>query len=457
MDQSHELTQILEACKRDPLLFVRHVLGVHLTKDQEEIFQLVWNNPKVAVPSGHTVGKSFLSAVIVLAFLYLHRNSKIITTSKSFQQCLRVLWANIRKLHGEAKIPLGGQLNKGELNLGPDWFAIAVANDNPDAFQGYHAQDILVIFDECQTIDREIWEATESICSSENSHWLAISNPTQLSSQFYEVCNNDPEWSVKRLSCLDHPNVLEQRMVVPGAVKPDWPAKMAELWGDDSPEYASRVLGEFPTQDDGTLITVDMLRKALEINRPIEDGLHMGVDLARFGDDKSVVTILDNGTVIAMYKWSQCDLMESCGKVIHYMKKYKVNPENVHVDVIGLGAGLVDRMYELNYPVEGVNVGEGVKGDWSEFTADTEFRNRRAELWWVAATLLRRGHLVVPEEFKDIWTDLKDLRYKFDSRGKILMESKDKLKSRTGKSPDYGDSLILALSRANSSIGIHII
>lgn len=450
------IKEILKRCKKKPLLFVKHVLGIDLTPDQKEVFMLVWTNQKVAVPSGHSTGKSYLTAILVLTFLYLHRDSQIITTSSSFKQLKNVMWANIRKIHAQAKVPLGGTVNQTEIRLGPDWFAIGIANDKPDAFQGYHAKDIMVIFDECQNIPMPIWEATESMISSENSHWFAVSNPTQLSTSFAEACD-DPEWKVKVLSCLNHPNVLQGKDVIPGAVAHDWPAKMAKLWGVDSALYKSRVLGLFPDSDDCTLISVKMIMQALSINDPIQDGKHMGVDIARFGDDSCVASILDNGKLTHVIEWSQVDTMGSVGRIIALFKEHDIEPENVHIDVCGVGGGVVDRLYEQNYAVDPVNAAEKPQEDWIEFTSGTEFLNRKAELWWAISMLIKNGHILIPEEFKTTWRELKDMRYEFDSRGKIKMESKADLKKRTGRSPDYADSLVLAISRSNQSVGIHLL
>jgi hypothetical protein len=230
---------------------------------------------------------------------------------------------------------------------------------------------------------------------------------------------------------------------------------MAKLWGKDSNLYKSRVLGLFPDSDDCTLIPLSSIRTGLQLNDPIKDGKHMGVDIARFGADSNVAVILDNGIVTYAEEWSGIDLMPTTGKIIALMKEHKIKPENIHIDPIGVGAGVCSRLYELNYPIDEVAASTKPVGDWHIYTTDTEFLNRKAELWWAASLLIRTGRIIIPEEFDSIWRDLKDVRYSYDSRGKIKVESKEDLKKRIGRSPDYADSLILALSRMGTEIGIY--
>lgn len=171
-----------------------------------------------------------------------------------------------------------------------------------------------------------------------------------------------------------------------------------------------------------------------EINPRDDLPKEMGVDLARFGDDNSVAIIRQGGKVIWVESWGKTDLMSTTGKIVNLIDRFK--PGQVNLDIIGLGAGVYDRLRELKFNVNGINVAEAA--------SDKEkYANLRAEIYWDMAHKFQEGEVDIPEDL-ELLAQLSSIKYKFDSHGRLQIESKEDMKKRGIKSPDKADSLVLA-------------
>lgn len=382
---------------------------------------------------------------MVLTFLSVHPgSSRVITTANTFGQVEQAIWGEVRRQYYGARVPLGGRMNSTDWKIGPGWEAIGMSTDRPDSFQGKHADHVLVVFDECQDIHPDIWAAANSLMSGPDCYWLAIANPTKISGPFYDRCH-DPAWHVETLSCLDHPNLQGNGIVMPG-VTPEF-VEEYRRYGEDSPEWQSRILGEFPDADEFSLVTLRMVKAAMA-PCGITEPAHIGLDVARFGGDRNVMVVMRDRTVIERTAWTGEDLMATTGRAVAAMQRHGVPAGNVHVDVIGIGAGVVDRLREQGYRVDAVNFAESPRNDWRGiFPRTMLFKNRRAELYWAARQLMMDSAVTLGAEYRDIASDLTAPRYKYDSAGRIQIEAKDDIKERIGRSPDAGDAFVLCLAR----------
>lgn len=160
----------------------------------------------------------------------------------------------------------------------------------------------------------------------------------------------------------------------------------------------------------------------------------IGVDLARFGDDNSVVCVREGQKVIWLEQWAKADLMTSTGKIINFIQRFE--PDSVNIDVIGIGAGVVDRLKEQKFRVNGVNVGEAA-------TDKLKYANLRAEAYWQLADRFQKGEISIPDDLELI-AQTSSIKYKFDSHGRLQIEAKEDMKKRGLKSPDKTDALMLA-------------
>jgi phage terminase large subunit len=168
------------------LHFIKNVLKVeYLTNEQKQIVNSVWKNKYTGVQSSPNMGKTFISACIVLAFLYAYENSKVITTAPTVRQVEDLLWSEISSLYNKASEIKKGKLNNRDLILGDKWFATGIATqprreeESAVKMRGYHAPHMLVVVDEASGVHNAILEAVEDITSSEHSKVLMISNATR--------------------------------------------------------------------------------------------------------------------------------------------------------------------------------------------------------------------------------------------------------------------------------------
>lgn len=442
---------------RDPALFAERVMGVRLWGAQRQIVEAVRDHKRVAVASGHSIGKTHvLGQVLIPWFLFTHRPSRVLSTSTTAFQVRDRLWAEVHRGYDNARVDLGPRPLLTSWQLAPGWEAVGISTNSPDNFQGGHEEHVLILFDEAQGIDRPIWLAAESMLTSDTTKILATGNPLYTTGDFHGCFHRHrARWHCVNLSCEEHPNVVAEdageEIPYPAAVTRGWIEEMRDAYGEDSPIFVSRVLGQFPAEGENTLIPQRLLEMNAERRLQNHSDLHLGVDIARFGSDSNVAILLRGREVAELTSWRGIDTMATVGRIQYLIRKHDVDPRNVHVDVIGVGAGVVDRLRELDVHVDGVGFGDGPAGDWRRVCGPkAQFKNRRAELYWVLRQLLRQKGLVIPRRFGALWEQLTQIRYFVDPRDRIAIEKKDDLKERLGRSPDEADALTLALARAGS-------
>jgi len=248
----------------DPIRFQIDCLDVnpaYVWSKMVEVAESVRDYQKTCVYAGHSVSKTFEAARLALWFLFTHKPSTVISTAPTFDQVEKILWKEIHLAHTNAKIPLGGRLTATQLDIDParKWFAYGFAT-KPDTvtgeatrFQGYHNEYVLIIFDEAAGILPQIWKASEHLLANPNCKILVIGNPTSAYGSFAD-CENDPTWHCVNISVKDTPNYIEDRQVIPGVSGRDYEAMIRNKYGEDSNEYAIRILGRKPEYSVGTYL-----------------------------------------------------------------------------------------------------------------------------------------------------------------------------------------------------------
>lgn len=435
---------IVARCRRDPLFFSAHVLGGDQPwRRQADILLALRDAPRVAVRSGHGVGKTWIAARAAIWFLYAHPHSIVLTTAPTHRQVRSILWAEIRRQVRSSRVPLGGGLTETRLGLDDDWFALGLSTDEPERFQGYHAEHLLLIFDEAPGVSPEIYEAARGLLTSRHARMLLIGNPTAPAGPFYDAFRS-PGWRTIHIACAHCPNVREDRVIYPRLVTAEWVAAQREEWGETSPAYRSRVLGEFPVEADTRLIPLPWIHAAQERSDRIHAAggpRRMGVDVARFGGDHTVLLVADERRVIEVQALSKLSTMETAGRVIAFAERYHVASQHVAIDDSGVGGGVTDRLRELGRPVIAVQAAAS--------PASRHFANRRAELFWRLRESLNPASptpCAIPPRFQRLAGELARIGYRFNSRGRILIDSKDDIRARLGHSPDRADAFALAIA-----------
>jgi len=421
----------------DPVGWAEDFLDVHLWSKQREVLESVFNNRRTVVRSCHSAGKTFIAAVAVLAFAYLKRPCKIITTAPTWYQVTDLLWSEIRRLYRDRLLPKGfqGEVLTTRLRLSADHFATGISPNESVNFQGFHSENILVICDEAPGVARDVLEGAESLMASGNAHMLWIGNPTIPSGHFYDAFRLD-NWARIAISAYDTPNFSGEE--VPSGlenvlISKGWVEEKRLEWGEDSALFDSRILGVFPDSTDEQLISLQAVESAV-LRRVKPDGeVVMGVDVARFGSDETVIIVRQGDQVLDIQSRNQTDMMEICGLVQDTRTRFSV--DRVQVDEIGLGAGVIDRLREMG--VEAVGVNSARKAAESD-----KYFNLRTELWFMIKEWVDHGSL---PDYPKLTEDLSAPQYSFTSRGQYRLEGKDDIKKRIGRSTDFGDALAIAL------------
>lgn len=426
----------------EPEFFYREVLGYEPWEKQLEISYSVRDHRNTAVRSNNGSGKTFHVAREALRFLYGQGpDAVVIDTAPTWTQVENQFWRYLRDAYNRALVPLGGKLLKTKLDIDETWFALGLANDenNMEAFQGWHAKKILVIFDEASGISPRIFEAAAgAMAGGELVRFVLLGNPTQNSGPFFDAFK-DPSFNKIHISAFDTPNVKAKAQVVSGLVTWEWVEEMRRKYGEDSDIYRVRVGGQFPRHASDTLISIDSVEGAFGADRELigQDVHRFGLDPARFGDDDSGIVERKGNRARVVEVVNGNDTMQLAGKGARLLRE---NPDaTLWIDIIGIGAGIYDRLKEqpdIADRVYGVN-SAGRPND------EEEYLNIRAESWGNVRDWLRDAVLEKHEGFYE----LAQPKYKITSAGKLQLESKEDMKKRGVPSPNVGDALALTLSR----------
>lgn len=424
----------------DPVRWIQDTLGLDLWSAQQEIAASVAANRRTAVRSGHGVGKSQVSAALICWWVCTHQPGEALAvfTAPTNRQVQAVLWEQVRRLHARAGLP-------GEVGLAPEWRIggqlVALGRKPADgdevAFQGLHAKHVLAVLDEAAGLPTALWEAVEGITTSEGSRILAIGNPDQRGTSFERAFEPGSGWAQHHVSVLRTPaftgeDVSDDLLAVLPARQ--WVEDARRMWGETSPSYRARVLGEFPTSDTDALAGWESVKAALARDVPPTLPAVLGVDVARYGSDSTVVMLRAGGYVRVVETLRGRALTETAGVVIRLWQRFGCP---IAVDDTGVGGGLTDMLREQGLPVTGVIAA-------AQATDPAHFANQRAESFWMLRRWLEAGALALPDD--ELAGQLARLRYKLDSRGRILIESKQDMRARGLPSPDKADALALTFA-----------
>jgi len=439
----NEVSKFIELYKDNPIFFIENCLGAELDPWQKEFFRIISTTRKVSIAAGHGVGKSTALCFLCIYTLLFEFPCKGVISAPSTAQLHSALWADLKmwieKLPPVLRDTIDYTQDVIRLKEAPNesFIRAAVARiDQPDALQGVHAQSgiVLLIVDEAAGVHEKIFESAYGSLSQENAKMILIGNPTRNSGYFYETFHRvKDEWTNFQVSCLDSPRVSQTYI-----------NEMRILYGEDSAMFKIRVLGEFADEEEAGFISPSIVRSA--IGRDIEVSpsapIIWGLDVARMGRDKSALCKRQGGVILEKIKtWRKLDLMSLAGEVMNEFENTQPEKQcsELLIDSIGIGAGLTDRICEIGIiPTRGINVSESS-------ALVNECGNLRAELWYKAREFFEKKTCKIPDD-QDLVKELCAPRYKFDSRGRYLIESKDEMRKRGESSPDLADAFCLTFA-----------
>lgn len=449
---------------RDPVLFLREVLDMDPDGWQEATARDVQNHAKVAVKSGQGVGKTALEAGLCIWFLCCRPYAKVVCTAPTMQQLYDVLWAEIAKWLQSSRVRelLTWTKTKVYMNGDPErWFATAKTATKPENMQGFHEDHMLIIVDEASGVADPIMEAILGTLTGADNKLLLMGNPNRTEGVFFDAFGKDRErWVTRTVSSRDSARTSRENI-----------AMLESKYGRDSDVVRVRVDGLFPKGGLDAFIPLEYAEcchGAVEV--PDSNMLHMGVDVARFGDDKTVITKRRGMKVEPQLKFAKQSTMETVGRILQICRAWIADWTarhpgmydaygspvtgrcRVRIDDSGVGGGVTDRLKEV-IEEEGLPV-EVIPCNNAGRAMDAHYDNAGAEMWGNVRELLEQNFsaglrggkpvLQLPED-DELIKQLSNRKYHLTSRGRIALEKKDDMKKRGLGSPDSADSLALCL------------
>jgi phage terminase large subunit len=434
--------EFLARYRDDPVAMVREVLGAEPDEHQVAIMQTVASGARrVSIRSGHRVGKTTTLAWLTVWHALTRYRQKTICTSATSTQLFEALAAETKSCFKRLPAALLElfeiQVDQIRLKSAPeDSFVSYVVSkaETPEALAGKHSDHVLIICDEASGIPEPVFEAAVGSMAAHCACTILAGNPIRTSGLFFDT-HNKPEvmamWKTFHISCVGNPRIT-----------PDFFADVESRYGLDSNEYRVRVLGEFPTGDDDTVIPWELIESSLKrdvqphVVKPL-----WGVDPARFGNDATALckrrgNVLEEKTAIR----KGYDTMQTVGwvKAEWDATMPSMRPSEILVDSIGIGSGVCDRLAELGLPARGVNVSESA-------AMNERYFNLRAELWFKGRDYFDKKDVSLKGD-ELLAAELKMPRYKYASNGKRQVESKDDMKKRGVASPNRADAFLLTLA-----------
>lgn len=464
-----ETKQLFRSLYLDPILYVKTILGGSPTHQQEGVLSDIraWaisnqgkpfheQVPKrIAIRSGHGTGKTCLLAWVLHWWQTTRHDALTVATAPKAAQLEDILWREFTKINEKALPPFNDQFEilKDEIrhkSAAKTQKALArtARKENPEALQGFHDPNLMIIADEASGIPEEIFEVGEGALSTPGCLVILTGNPTRVEGTFYNAFGKDRDiWDRYHFDREDLDPTLYP------FIDPQYPERMAKKYGRDSNVYRVRVKGDFPTADPDTLIPLWQVEAAVgrDIQPMADDPLVLGVDVARFGDDESVLTVRHGWNVLAQKAWRQKDTMQvayetnmvakECGRVINKQVA------RIFVDTIGVGGGVADRLRDLGQDTMDVNVSESA-------ACKEEFSRLRDEMYWEMRDAFDSGRISISEEAaypdgshdSELVNQLASIKYKY-LNGKLKVESKDERKRRGLDSPDRAESLLMTFAQ----------
>lgn len=441
------------------------VLGATPWSKQRDIVDAVFGAARTTVVRSCTgAGKTKVAADVCLAWLLTAPGRMVITTAPTGRQVQELLWKEVRQSYATAAqrgFPLGGHLppRAAELRIKDGWLALGFSSTDPVNFQGWHSKaGTLVIIDEAVGVGDPTWDALEATLVGENDRLLALANPTIPSGRFYDLNKTTSGLSVARIhiSAFDTPNVVAGRTVIPGLTTRAFIEDRKTRWGEDSAIYRARILGEFPDGDDMALAPLSWVDAAvarwhqLRFDKAIPNDddtvIEAGLDVARLGADRSIMAVARFGRrvtmVEALHRLEKATTMKTATLARDLRKAAGVSL--VRVDADGLGAGIFDRLCEID-PDAAVEIRGGRTAN-----EPTRFVNLRSEMLWGVRQALHpdaNTPIAIPPD-DDLALQITSLRWVERTDGRIAVETKDEWRRRQGRgSTDELDAVAMALAR----------
>ena len=477
---------------QDPVAFVSKWLGMDCWSKQKQALELL-NEPasSTVIKSCHSSGKTRICAAAVLWWLARWDDCIVVTTAPTWVQVTNLLWGEIHALVGMSKYPYP-EPNKTELRLVTKekkkryafGLSTSVTEQNEGVrFQGVHAEHVLIVVDEAPGVNPKIWSAIDGIRAGGDVRVLAPGNPTIPSGPFVDAFapGNFTGWNPITISAFDTPNfegiylqyydAIKGREVVlgdrsgkdllslnqkdllsnprPYLTTKAWVKEKYYTWGPGHYLWDSRVMGNFPSQSEDSLISTTWIEQAETSEKEAVGLIHVGIDVAGPGEDETVLAIRRGPRLLGLRAWANPDPR---GEIMQELARYDRDQiGTINVDSAGIGWGMFTHLRDTyKEKVVPINVGESP----SNSKAAEKYSNLKAELYWSLRARFESGEISAEKDVLDpvVKKQLASIRYGPNPKGKTEIESKKDASKRGVKSPDRAEAIMLAYGDVNQMI-----
>ena len=477
-----EHISVFKSWQNDWNKFVRDVLKARLDKEQQDIISSVQYYPRTAVASGTSRGKDFVAACSSLCFLYLTpkfdskgnlvSNTKIAMTAPTGRQVKNIMTPEVRRLFRNAKTLPGRLVSDDKRTEYEEWFltGFKACDDATEAWSGFHASNTMFVVTEATGISETTFNAIEGNLQG-NSRLLIVFNPNITTGYAANAMKSD-RFQKFRLDSLNAENVVTKTNTIAGQVDYEWVSDKVKTWCTNVSEddfndgegdffweggfyrpndlFRVKVRGMFPKVSEDVLIPYEWIEIAnrnwerhVYENPIFEYTERIGVDVAGMGRDSSVICIRKNHFV------EKFKIHQSAGKADHMHVVGMISPRLKNrktlafIDTIGEGAGVWSRLLELGYGnAISCKYSESAKG-LHDINNVYEFANMRAYLFWAVRDWLdpknKNNPCLPPDD--ELMQEATEIKWKFQSDGRIIIEPKEDIKERLKRSTDKFDSL----------------
>jgi hypothetical protein len=445
--------------RTSPLYYINEALGIDLIwKLQEDLLlclhRAIKERKPIYIGSGHALGKDYICSAIALWFLETFTPSIVIQTAPTDRQVKRIMWGETLQKWNNRKISLGGKaFTTPYIEVRKeDWYLIGFTTKESGSskdggggkFQGFHSPNLCVIASEAQAVEDNIFDQIDAITTAENVLMIFIGNPTRAKGRFAAGLRDTKNNIIFNFSCLENPNYIQRKTVIPGLASYEWVEDKRARWGEEDPRWIGRVLGQIPEMGINSIFPLTLIehmksRHGLLAQHSANGGV--ALDPAGEGDDDNVFMAGRGGEVLDVYTKTIIPPSESAHKAVSMCKA--INGNFIIVDCDGMGIGPYQELckFDENY-LRGIEIIK-FHGSAPSTLKDGErqiYQNMRAEAAFIAQQQGKDGKAGVFEHDNELIEDLMADEYFTNGRGLLQIIDKADIKETLGRSPGKGDA-----------------
>lgn len=436
----------MRAWIQDPHLFIRDNFQIEEDEWQYEATEAFRRGEKrIALAACKGPGKSAWLAWMILYFLATRPHPKIVCTSITAENLRDGLWAEISKWMKKSDFLDASFKWTAERVYSVEhpqtWWASARTwpkdgdpSQQANTLAGIHADYVLFVIDEAGGVPEGVAAAAEAgLSTGIDTRFLIAGNPTHREGPLFNACFRDrAHWWVKSITADPEDPKRSKRISI------EWAQQQIDIYGRDNPWVMVNVFGLFPPSSSDTLLSEEEVEEAAKRWLPEDQYIYepkvLGVDVARYGTDRTVITMRQGRVAYRPEERRGYSTRDTAGLVTHLALKHK--PDAIFVDGTGIGGGVVDQLVDLHFPVISV--------ESAGRSPDPRCLNMRAYMWIQMTEWVKSGGCIPNNA--DLKRELARQKYKFSPKGQWQIVSKEEMRKEYGASSDYADSLGLTFA-----------